>query len=100
MQRIVHFYPLDNAIQASYNAIFTSDKIYPLEATYPLDSVLPPFVQPAPQDLCFWSIREHWNKKHETSLIRDLNSGPLVYKTSALAPELMRLRQQTSVDKI
>ena len=26
----------------------------------------------------------------ESSLIRDLNSGPLVYKTSALTPEFMR----------
>jgi hypothetical protein len=32
IQRIVHFYPLDSAIQASYNAIFTPDKIYPLHS--------------------------------------------------------------------
>jgi hypothetical protein len=33
IQRIVHFYPLDSASQASsYNAIFTLDKIYPLDS--------------------------------------------------------------------
>jgi hypothetical protein len=32
VQRIVHFNPLDSAIQASYNAIFTPDKIYPLDS--------------------------------------------------------------------
>jgi hypothetical protein len=32
IQGIVHFYPLDSAIQASYNAIFTPDKIYPLDS--------------------------------------------------------------------
>jgi hypothetical protein len=28
----MHFYPLDSAIQASYNAIFTPEKIYPLDS--------------------------------------------------------------------
>ncbi len=29
---IEHFYPMDNVIQASYNAIFTLDKIYPADS--------------------------------------------------------------------
>ena len=31
---IGHFYPMDNVIQASYNAIFTLDKIYPTDSEF------------------------------------------------------------------
>ena len=31
IQQIVHFYPLNKTIQASYNAVFVLDKIYLLD---------------------------------------------------------------------
>jgi hypothetical protein len=50
IQPIVAFYPLDNAIHASYNAIFTLDKMYPLDSdlSMPRIAIYPPFAQPAP----------------------------------------------------
>ena len=42
--------------------------------------------------ICFKNklVRRKLTNKYSHSLIRDLNSGPLVYKTSALITELMR----------
>ena len=35
-----------------------------------------------------------------TSRIQELNLGPLVYKTSALTPELIRQKKQYDIDRI